>query len=151
MSRLIKTFTAVPKELFRVNNGTSVTLRDRNIKKVGSYDLLTEGGKVKPKALDPKSYAAPNGASLRPNTSNQNRLVQSFKGSNTIIYAIPSGIKLPDDLVLVHEYSDHYSLQAAQDMTLEEINTKITNFLNEHAEKFTKEQWLKKYPEPEKE
>lgn len=61
MSRLIKTFTAVPKELFRVNNGTSVTLRDRNVKKVGSYDLLTEGGKVKPKALDPKSYAGNTG------------------------------------------------------------------------------------------
>ncbi len=57
MSRLIKTFTAVLKEMFRINNGTSVTLRDRNVKKVGSYDLLTEGGKVKPKALDPNSYA----------------------------------------------------------------------------------------------
>ena len=54
MSRLIKTFTAVPKEMFRM---TSVTLRDRNVKKVGRYDLLTEGGKVKPKALDPNSYA----------------------------------------------------------------------------------------------
>jgi len=57
MSKLIKTFTAIPKELFRLNNGTSVLLRDRNVKPTGSYDLVTVGGKVKPKALDPASYA----------------------------------------------------------------------------------------------
>lgn len=27
------------------------------MKPTGSYDLVTVGGKVKPKALDPKSYA----------------------------------------------------------------------------------------------
>lgn len=57
MSRLIKTFTAIPKELFRLNNGSLIKLRDRAVKKVGSYDLLTEAGKVKPKALEPNSYA----------------------------------------------------------------------------------------------
>ena len=57
MSKLIRTFTAIPIELFRLNNGSSVRLRDRNVKPTGSYDLVTVGGKVKPKALDPKSYA----------------------------------------------------------------------------------------------
>jgi len=47
----------MPKELFRLNNGRSILLRDRNIKPTGSYHLVTVGGKVKPKALDPKSYA----------------------------------------------------------------------------------------------
>lgn len=50
------TFTVIPKEFFRANNGLIVTLRDRAIKKTGSYNLLTEAGKVKPKALDPSTY-----------------------------------------------------------------------------------------------
>ena len=57
MSKLLKTFTAIPKELFRLNKGNSVLLRDRNVKTTGRYDLVTVGGKVKPKALDPQSYA----------------------------------------------------------------------------------------------
>ena len=32
-----------------------------------------------------------------------------------------------------------------------DVNTKITNFLNTHAEKLTKEQWLKKYSKPTEE
>ncbi len=54
---MINTFKILPKELFRVNNGPSISLRALPTKPQGSYDLLTEAGKVKPKALDPKSYA----------------------------------------------------------------------------------------------
>lgn len=57
MSKLIKIFTAFPKELFHVNNGSSVRLRDRNLKPTGSYDLVTVDGKVMSKALDLMSYA----------------------------------------------------------------------------------------------
>lgn len=57
MSKYIQRFTVIPKELFRVNNGPSVALRDRSVKKMGSYDLMTEAGKVRPKALDPDTYA----------------------------------------------------------------------------------------------
>ena len=56
MSRYIQRFNAFPKELFRVNNGPSIALRDRTVKKTATYDLLTEAGKVKPKALDPNTY-----------------------------------------------------------------------------------------------
>ena len=57
MSKYIKSFMVMPKELFRVNNGHSIRLRDRSVKETGSYDLLTEAGKVKPKALDPATYS----------------------------------------------------------------------------------------------
>lgn len=57
MSKYIQRFNIIPKELFRLNNGPSIALRDRNVKKTGTYDLLTEAGKVKPKALDPNTYA----------------------------------------------------------------------------------------------
>jgi len=56
MSKFIKSFTTIPKDMFRVNNGSSVYLRDRAVKRTAKYDLLTEAGKVKPKALDPNSY-----------------------------------------------------------------------------------------------
>ena len=92
-----------------MNNGPFIALRDRAVKKTGSYDLLTEAGKVKPKALDPYTYRgthnwktcgllsvfdqakAPNGASMRPNTIKQSNLVKKSIGSNVVIYAVPPG------------------------------------------------------------
>ena len=56
MPKLINTFKTLPKELFRLNNGPSIRLRAWPTKPTGSYDLLTEAGKVKPKALNPNSY-----------------------------------------------------------------------------------------------
>jgi hypothetical protein len=57
MSKYINRFTTIPKELFRLNNGPAISLRDRTLKKTGSYDLLTEAGKVKPKAVtNPDTY-----------------------------------------------------------------------------------------------
>lgn len=53
---LIKTFTSFPKEIFRLNNGANVRLRDRLEKETGIYDLTTVAGFVKPKALSPESY-----------------------------------------------------------------------------------------------
>lgn len=63
MAKYINKFTTVPKELFRLNNGPAISLRDRTIKKLGSYDVLTEAGKVKAKAANPQTYA---GKSLNP-------------------------------------------------------------------------------------
>ncbi|MCJ1463596.1 hypothetical protein MMC07_002204 [Pseudocyphellaria aurata] len=148
MSKYIQRFSVIPKDLFRVNNGPSITLRDRTVKKTGPYDLVTEAGKVKPKALDPNTYAAPNGASMRPNTPKQNNLVKTLKGADVIVYAIPKGTQLPNGLVLVHEFRDHYSLQASIEMTLAELNANITNFLSITGQRLTKVQWLQKYPQP---
>jgi hypothetical protein len=78
------------------------------------------------------------------------------------------GSQLPDDLILIHERNDHYSLQAKKEMTLDgepnlsncfvtkcsainslpELNTKITNFLEVKGQCLTKEQWLQRYPQP---
>lgn len=40
-----------------MNNGPLIRLRAFPTRPTGAYDLLTEGGKVKPRALDPNSYA----------------------------------------------------------------------------------------------
>jgi len=59
-----------------------------------------------------------------------------------MVYAIPEGTLLPDDLILVHEHTDHYSLQPAVEMDLKDLNKKITRFLEEKGVAYTREQWI---------
>ncbi|KAJ5517938.1 hypothetical protein N7453_000360 [Penicillium expansum] len=138
-NRFIQSFTQIPKDIFRVNSGISIRLRawPGPTRPHGMFDLLTTAGKVQPKALDPASYEFPNGASMRPNSRTQQKLVRTVKpwnGSTIYIYAIMAGTLLPEDLILVHEFRDHYSLQARKEMTVE-------------GERFTKDQWLQRYPQ----
>ncbi|KAM0664869.1 hypothetical protein ACQRIT_000503 [Beauveria bassiana] len=148
MPQFIRVFRALPKELFRVNNGVAVKLRPSSPQR-HSFDIHVSGGLVQAKALYPETYKAPNGASLRPNSPYQQLLVKKlFKGDDVRIYSIPKGMPLPESLLLVHERSDHYSLQPARNMPLEEANREITGFLLGNALVYTKSQWLHAYPEP---
>ncbi|KND92483.1 hypothetical protein TOPH_02733 [Tolypocladium ophioglossoides CBS 100239] len=148
MANLIATFRSFPKELFRVNNGPQIRIRPWSPKR-HVYDILVKNGRVQPKALDPSTYRAPNGASMRPNSTYQQHLVSElFQGSDVLVYAVPKGTRLPDNLILVHERTDHYSLQPAQDMTLDALNDKATSFFLAHAKLYTRNQWLKAYPTP---
>ncbi|KAJ5710123.1 hypothetical protein N7493_009715, partial [Penicillium malachiteum] len=124
----IKSFTKVPKELFRMTTGGPIRRKahpspDRPQRK---FDILASAGKVQPKALDPDSYGWPNGASIRPNGAGQQRIVHSYTGPSVSIYSIPEekciGIPLPSDLLIVHEFGDHYSLQPRREMTVEGNN-----------------------------
>jgi hypothetical protein len=72
---------------------------------------------------------------MRPNSPALQNLIRSFRESSPYIYAISAGfvvsciiskrilnevgVELPDDLILVHEFGDHYSLQAAREMTVD--------------------------------
>ncbi|KAJ5138921.1 uncharacterized protein N7515_003769 [Penicillium bovifimosum] len=123
-NRYIQSFTRFPNELFRVNYGASVRLRAHPgpVRPLRNFDLLTTAGKVQPKALNPASYEFPNGASMRPNTTKQQNLVRTSRDSpafTVYIYAVPADALLPDDLILVHEFGDHFSLQARVEMTVE--------------------------------
>ncbi|QLI68643.1 uncharacterized protein G6M90_00g053790 [Metarhizium brunneum] len=162
---LIAVFKRFPKHLFRVNTGRPINLRVWSPRRY-SYDIFAENGLVKPKALDPLSYAAPNGASMRPHSPYQQSLVSwRFRGSDMIVYSVPKGTLLPDDLVLVHERSDHYSLQPAVAMTVDgkfscmpfrncdqsltrhlDMNARMTNFFRDNAQEFTRDEWLEAYP-----
>ncbi|KAI0185347.1 hypothetical protein EV127DRAFT_397169 [Xylaria flabelliformis] len=144
---LIKVFRSFPKELFRVNNGRQVKLR---VQQPGRhlYDILAKNGQVEPKALHPSTYIAPNGASMRPNSPYQQSLVLTrFRGTDVIVFAVAKGTDLPEDLLLVHERSDHYSLQPSAPMTIDDLNWKITKFMEKKAQVYTREQWLETYPE----
>ncbi|CAI6083446.1 unnamed protein product [Clonostachys chloroleuca] len=145
--KLIQTFNKFPKEIFRVNNGIAVKARSWSPQR-RVYDIVADGGMVIPKALDPTTYTAPNGVSLRPNSPYQQSLVSwRFRGQDIRIYAVPQGTEIPNDLILVHERSVHYSLQPASIMTLEHFNKRITQFLTSNSTVFTKEEWLQMYPD----
>ena len=66
MSKFIQSFTTIPKELFRLNNGRDIRLRGRPgpLRPLGVFDLLTEAGKVQPKALNPQTYRGKDASSL---------------------------------------------------------------------------------------
>ena len=53
-----KVFRVVPKELFRVNNGRIVKLREWSQPGQRPYDILTESGTAKAKALNPATYTS---------------------------------------------------------------------------------------------
>ncbi|KAF2177148.1 hypothetical protein K469DRAFT_604466 [Zopfia rhizophila CBS 207.26] len=157
-STLITVFKHIPKELFRVNNGRAIILREWSLQRQRSFDIVTKSGKVKAKALDPATYrgkfkltlnVTPNGASMRPISAFQRNLVQSFRGQSVVVYSVPAGTPLPEDLILVHEHTDHYSLQAAEGMSLTgKLNGKITSFLESYGTAMSKEEWLQAYPQP---
>ncbi|KAG9249729.1 uncharacterized protein F5Z01DRAFT_631155, partial [Emericellopsis atlantica] len=87
-----------------------------------------------------------------------------FGATMFVVYEVPEGTALPDDLLLVHERLDHYSLQPAVSMNVtgectcfqfphdwtnipaSELNEKITRFLTANARVFTRKQWIEKYP-----
>ncbi|KAG9254762.1 uncharacterized protein F5Z01DRAFT_681295 [Emericellopsis atlantica] len=145
-TKLIAVFKRFPKEMFRVNNGRQVKLRAW-IPRRQVYDISAMNGFVQPKATDPKCNEAPNGASMRPNSPYQQSLVSwRFRGDDVVVYAVPEGTALPTDLLLVHERSDHYSLQPAANIPALELDAKINRFLTAHARAFTREEWLEMYP-----
>lgn len=107
-----------------------------------------------PKALSPESYdgkryslyywgegiwryIGPNGTSMRPNTSTQRDIVGEFRGSSVLIYA--------DDLILVHESRDHYSLQAKKEMTVEG-RLDMFRFGLEQAVHWIQQSWTPRLP-----
>lgn len=63
--------------------------------------------------------SGPNGCSLQPPESRTfQEVVRNFRGSKVGIYIIEKDTELPSDLVILHEHSDHYSLQATKEMPL---------------------------------
>ncbi|OAR02419.1 hypothetical protein LLEC1_07214 [Akanthomyces lecanii] len=83
---------------------------------------------------------APNGVSMRPLGETQISLVETFMGDSVVVYEVPESMHLytwgytalPQGLVLVSE-----------DMTVDpELGSKITDFLNQCAVRYSREQWL---------
>ena len=54
----IGVYRRFPKELFRLNNGPEIRLREYKFRRGASFDVLANKlGKIEPRALDLESYA----------------------------------------------------------------------------------------------
>lgn len=56
------------------------------------------------------------------------KILGAFKGE-PMVYRLHEGLELPKDFILFHEHTDHYSLQTSKDITLKDLNVKLTDFL----------------------
>lgn len=85
-------------------------------------------GKVRVQDPSDHVFHGPNGMSLRPKSIVYRRILPLLSGEH--IFIIPAGTVIPTGLQLLHEYGDHYSLQAAEDCSLKELNQMLTEFLS---------------------
>ena len=110
----MKRYSIVPLTLYRCQSYKMPKLRERSIqfsRGITSFDFkLGDNSLYNPAEGD--IYLGPNGLSLRPLGVNLAELVGSFKGG--YIYEIPKDTIVPDGLILIHERTDHYSLQPKQ-------------------------------------
>ena len=65
--------------------------------------------------------------------------------AGTIVVMIPEGTVIPQDLILIHEHGDHYSLQTSVPILPSELNSKLTRFLKPF-ESFPKEDYFERFP-----
>eukprot|EP01137_Pigoraptor_chileana_P020208 Opistho-2@82274 len=142
---LLGRFTKFPCELFRIGAKRGVVLRDFAKQEAlgrAAFDFHFEkDGLIHPRPGS--EFLGPNGMSLRPGGPNLGNILSSFRGD--VIYAIPAGTFLPPHFVLLHEHTDHYSLQTTEPVTLKEINKRMTDFV-EQFPVITRKQYFERFP-----
>jgi len=58
------------------------------------------------------TYLGPNGLSLRPIGNNLVEFLDTFKGK--CIYELSKDLVIPANFVVIHEHTDHFSIQTTQ-------------------------------------
>ncbi|KAJ6132042.1 hypothetical protein N7471_007257 [Penicillium samsonianum] len=113
-NRFIPSFIQIPKDIFRVNSASSS--RSGLDQVLGDHTACSTSLQLEGKYNRRLSTQF---------LTNQNlvRTVKPWGGATIYVYAIMAGIVLPNDLILVHEFRDHYSLQARKEMTVEGTRT----------------------------
>ncbi|KAI5480904.1 hypothetical protein MNV49_006713 [Pseudohyphozyma bogoriensis] len=91
-------------------------------------------------------FEVPNGCSLRPDCPTMQEVIRGFNHKNTIVWTIPEGLPFPSHFVLIHEHSDHFSLQTTEPVSLTEFNKRLTTFFTEKCTEMTQKEWCEKYP-----
>ena len=98
-----------------------------------SFDVSAhEGGAVvRPRAPAgaEECFLGPNGMSMRPKGSMLAVIVAGFKGARSLVFEVPAGTRIPSELCVLHEHSDHFSVQPAQEMAPARLNAALTAFL----------------------
>lgn len=147
MSKLTR-FRVFPMDLFRICQAKKVTLREFEAqKKKGSrsFDYILNEDKLIHASVG-DTFVRPNGLSLRPRGINMWDILSTWAGrGKTNVLVIPQGTIIPDDLVLIHEHGDHYSLQTTISRTPRDLNSSLTKFMDPF-EMMTKEEYFERYP-----
>jgi len=146
----VSRFKKLPVTLYRLQRQLPVSLRDFAVQMAAgrqSYDLKLnpDDGLVHPAKGD--TFIGPNGMSLRPATESMLHIAKNYRG-NVTVYRLQEGLQLPDELVVLHERDDHYSLQTAEPVTLEELNQRITALLEECPSQ-TRDQFVAQLEDPD--
>lgn len=136
-----------PVQLFRIISGKSgkIVLREKDaqlLKGSRSFDFQLKDGIVLP--ISDFLFEGPNGMSLRPRGMSHYEILAGMKGEVSVC-EIPRGEEIPAGLVLVHEHSDHYSMQTDIPCTAKELNKKLTEFLSKY-ERYSREEWFVRFP-----
>eukprot|EP01012_Entosiphon_sulcatum_P021577 TRINITY_DN26412_c0_g1_i1.p1 TRINITY_DN26412_c0_g1~~TRINITY_DN26412_c0_g1_i1.p1 ORF type:complete len:162 (+),score=29.97 TRINITY_DN26412_c0_g1_i1:103-588(+) len=147
MAPIFGRFTTLPVTLYRLQPKLPVALRnlaEQQALKRAAWDIKVHSdGLVHPAVGD--EFIGPNGMSLRPKGSQALAVVMmAWKGPKPAIYALPQGLVLPERLVCLHEHTDHYAMQPAKAMTLDELNSALTELL-QSVQTITEEELMKDY------
>ena len=146
---IIARFSKVPLRLFRLSNSAKrIVIREKvaqEKKGVYMYDYVASpNGNIEP-APPCNTFIGPNGLSMRPSGRLMYELVAFKKGSTTRVIEIPEGAEVPQGLVLLHEHTDHYSLQPSRLMTPAEFIALVGMFVKPFR-LLTQDEYVKAYP-----
>ena len=148
-SSLVSRFKRLPVTLYRLQGRLPVNLRDHAKQMAAgrqSFDLkVQDDGLVHPAMGD--TWIGPNGMSLRPATNNMLHIAKNYRG-NVTVYRMQEGMDMPEGLIVLHERDDHYSLQTTEPIELEELNQKMTDFL-ETLPSQTRDQFVEQLEDPD--
>ena len=143
---------ATPVALVRIAGGTNVRLRAEATQKAAgrtSFDISAPDGIVAPRDPAEERFLGPNGMPMRSKGPTLAIIVGTFKAPKTVLHEVPQGTPIPPELVVLHEHSDHYSVQPAERMTLTKLNAALTAFLAQPgvARFDSKEAWYQRHPD----
>jgi len=148
MSSKLTRFREFPCDLFRIDTFKKIKLREyARQTKAGkkSFDFVLKDGLIHP--AEGEFFKRPNGLSLRPGGYTLGHIVAHYKKKIGLIL-IPKGVVVPEGLVLIHEHTDHYSLQTTTSCSEDEMNAKLNHFFDNTPglQKVSLEEYLKQFP-----
>ena len=149
--KIIARYTAVPLKLFRIvgiNNKVILREKEKQFSKGShSYDYTASSdGLLHPSPLD-DYFMGPNGASFRPAGGQMWEILSQRTGAIVNVIEVPEGALLPPDMVILHEHTDHYSLQTTKSIKPSVFSKNVTEFLNKF-EVYPKKVYFERYPFP---
>ncbi len=139
--QLIGKYKVFPITLYRLQQKKVVKLREMSSQlELGKshFDFTLKDGMVHPNNTD--KFIGPNGMSLLPLGQSLSKVAKTYNFS--YIYEISAGAEIPDDLILLHEHTDHYSLQTSIICSPNDFDKRLTLFLQKQKS-LSKDDFLK--------